>query len=284
MLKRGAIALGIGLLAAVISVGASALRSNDLRVMYGAGALALFLSAFWLQRWKSLLLIVIAAVPALLLFGLAVLPQLPSTWPSLLLLVLATVAGAMLAGGNERRVPGGVLLTIAVALSGWYVARGLPNAISASLTHRVSRPAPPFAFVSLDGSPHDKASLAGKTVVLDFFATWCVPCRAELPEMAKVRSYFANDPSVVFFVVADGSGGDTPDLVRRFATQRGLGMPFAFDAGGKAHALFGLSGVPTLVVIDPHGQVRLLHQGYNAAETRFGATLRETLEMLRKDG
>jgi thiol-disulfide isomerase/thioredoxin len=284
MVNRVAISLGIGVLAAAIALAAMVARSNDLRVLYGVGALSLCLSAFWLRRWKSPLLIALVTAPLLLFFGLAVLPQLPGLWPVLPLFVIAAIAGAALPGDGVRRAFGVLLLVLLVSVSGWYVTRALPRAISESLTQHVNRPAPAFAFVSLDGSAHDKTSLAGKTVVLDFFATWCVPCREEMPEMAKLRATFANDPSVVFFFVADGSGGDTPDLVRTFARKRGLGLPFAFDAGGKAHAQFGLSGVPTLVVIDRHGQVRLLHQGYNAAETRFGSALRDCLETLRNNG
>ena len=283
MWKRGAIALVVGLLAAVIAVAVSHVFSNDLRVIYGAGALALCLSVLWLQRWKSPLLIAIAAVPLLLLFWLGVLPELPATWPALPLLVLAIVAGSLAAGSGARRVSGALLLVAFVLLSGWFIGWGLPRAISTSLTHYVRRPAPPFAFVSLDGSAHDKASLAGKTVVLDFFGTWCAPCRAELPEFAALRSHFINDPNVVFFVVSTGQAGDTPSLVRKFAAQRGLGLPFGFDAGNTTLKRIGLSGVPTLIIIDQHGTIRLLHQGYNVAETAFGVTLRNYILALRSE-
>src|SRR5213075_958308 len=64
-------------------------------------------------------------------------------------------------------------------------------------------------------------------------------------------------------------GGDTPERLRAFGRRQHVTLPLAFDQGKKAHAAFGLSGFPGIVVIDRAGRVRLTRQGYNSSEASF---------------
>jgi thiol-disulfide isomerase/thioredoxin len=160
-----------------------------------------------------------------------------------------------------------------VGFSIWYGARYIPAAVYRSLNHFRSDPAPEFVLQALNGEPIPASAWEGKTLAIDFFATWCVPCRAELPEIERVRKMLADRQDIAIVVVANDSGGDTPEKVRQFAEQSGGGLRFAYDAGGKAHKAFGFTGVPALVVIDKSRRIRLGREGFNAAEVGLADNL-----------
>ena len=82
-------------------------------------------------------------------------------------------------------------------------------------------------------------------------------------------------------MVANDSGGDTPESIRAFVEGRDLDVPFVYDPGGKAHKAFGFAGLPGLVVIDRTDRIRFTREGYNAAEHNFLENLVEIIEVLR---
>lgn len=244
------------------------LVTADMRWAVWLGGAGLFALAAWLARrgrggWAVLLM----SLPLLGLWGLIAVPDLPALWP-----ILPIWAACAFAGYLVARRPGAASLA-AVALAGvllmgsggWY----LPSMLADRLTEHTDEPAPPFSLQRLDGEPYPVETLAGKVVVLDFFSTWCAPCRAELPEIVEVRQGLADRDDVLFLVVGDGGNGDSREEIAAFAEQAGLGLPFAYDPEGEAHDAFGFSGVPALAVLDRQGRVRLKHVGYNAAETGF---------------
>ena len=81
-------------------------------------------------------------------------------------------------------------------------------------------------------------------------------------------------------MVASDAGGDTPERFKSFVGRRHITLPLAYDLGGKAHAAFGFTGVPALVVLDRTGRVRLTHEGYNASEMNFRRDLVRFLRTL----
>jgi thiol-disulfide isomerase/thioredoxin len=117
-------------------------------------------------------------------------------------------------------------------------------------------------------------------LVLDFFATWCSPCIAELPELERLRADLQTKRDIEFVLVGTNRGGDTPERVQAFAQRRHISLPVAFDPEQRAQHAFGLNGFPSLVVIDRTGRVRLTHQGYNTSETTFRYDLRQLLQNL----
>ncbi|MGH8160916.1 MAG: TlpA family protein disulfide reductase [Gammaproteobacteria bacterium] len=142
-------------------------------------------------------------------------------------------------------------------------------------------PAPAFTLQLLNGKSLNSRALKGKTVVLAFWATWCGPCRRELPELQKfyTKNYASHD-NVRFFLVDEGYGAETPAKARAFLAHLNLHMPAAFDAEGElGQKLRTGSVIPVRVVIGPRGLVRLIDRGYLKGEAGFPAlrkVIRET--------
>jgi thiol-disulfide isomerase/thioredoxin len=115
--------------------------------------------------------------------------------------------------------------------------------------------APPLALTALDGAEVDLAKLRGRTVVVNFWATWCPPCRMELPTLT---SFAAAHPEVsVLYVAADG----TPDALRAFADAHGMPHGSVLIADRATKATWGAATLPTTVVVGPDGAVEAAHTG-----------------------
>lgn len=133
-------------------------------------------------------------------------------------------------------------VALVVHAVGWLRAPDLPEA------------APPFTLKSLDGEEISLASLAGRPVVLNFWATWCAPCRVEIPSFSR---YARNHPDVVVLgIVADGPASK----VRRVAADLGVDYPVLL--GDRATlAAYGVQVFPTTVIVDRDGRVSTAHTG-----------------------
>jgi thiol-disulfide isomerase/thioredoxin len=107
-----------------------------------------------------------------------------------------------------------------------------------------------FALQTLYGDPFRLADLRGKVIVLDFWATWCQPCRVELPVLEKLRAEFAE--SARFY----GVDAEDPTAVKAFVASNRYEMPVLVDSGREVNHRYGVSGIPTLFVIDRDGVIR----------------------------
>lgn len=126
--------------------------------------------------------------------------------------------------------------------------------------------APSFEVAMLDGSVLRSESLRGQTVVLNFWASWCAPCRAEIPEFSR----FAKEhPEISVVGVAVDSGGAAD--VRAAADRFGITYPVAVADSGIQRA-YGVSALPTTVVIGPEGDVRFTQVGPMSARDLVAAT------------
>ncbi len=118
------------------------------------------------------------------------------------------------------------------------------------------------------------STLKGKTVVLDFWATWCVPCRAQHPLIENVRKHFAKNPDVVFVAV---DTDDDPSLVEPFMNQQGWENP-AWMEGGLMRRLT-IGSIPTTIVLDPMGRISSRMAGL--IPDRFEEMLTQRIEEAR---
>lgn len=115
---------------------------------------------------------------------------------------------------------------------------------------------------SLDGEVVELAELRGRIVVLNFFATWCRPCRLELQEMQEVLWVKIKDDEGVFLGTV--SRGETVETVRRFVRAKEYEWSFLIDEDGNAfeQVAFWKGGIPRTLIIDGEGLIRYLHFGY----------------------
>lgn len=112
--------------------------------------------------------------------------------------------------------------------------------------------APAFQALHLDGKPAALDDYAGKVVLLNVWATWCVPCRAEMPSMQRLASDFAGSD---FRIVAVSVDQERPEVVQQFATDLGLSFDILHDRAGEIQRIYRTSGVPESWVIDRHGTI-----------------------------
>jgi thiol-disulfide isomerase/thioredoxin len=125
-----------------------------------------------------------------------------------------------------------------------------------------------------DAAPLAISSLKGKTVVMDFWATWCAPCRAQQPLIEKVKEHFQDAKDVVFLPV---DADDDPSLVAPFIKEQGWKTSGYFDAGISRQLT--ISSIPTVLVLDPAGQISSRMIGF--IPERFEEMLTERIEESR---
>lgn len=154
----------------------------------------------------------------------------------------------------ETGMPRGLLALLLACIAAFpCVAAGLPP-----LTHGLTavselQPAPALRLADLDGKLHDLADLKGKVVVVNFWATWCPPCRREMPSLERLNRRLRNRGLAVLAVDV----GEDADTVFSFTGQLepAPAFPLLLDRDATAMQRWKVKGLPTTFVIDPQGRV-----------------------------
>ena len=119
--------------------------------------------------------------------------------------------------------------------------------------------APAWQLKDMDGKPVKLADFKGKVVILDFWATWCPPCRKEIPGFIALQKKYAGKGVSVVGVSLDEGGAAA---VKSFVKQNGMNYPVVLGDQQIAMAYGGITSIPTTFVIDKDGNVAAVHEGY----------------------
>jgi thiol-disulfide isomerase/thioredoxin len=127
-------------------------------------------------------------------------------------------------------------------------------------------PAPDFKLQDLDGKDLSLSSLKGRVVLLNFWATWCGPCRAEIPSLIQLQKRYQDRMQIIGLVVDE----DDQTEIRKFIERQGINYPVALAPDDIRIAYGGVSALPTVFLLNASGQVVQKHVGL------FDPTLYET--------
>jgi thiol-disulfide isomerase/thioredoxin len=127
-------------------------------------------------------------------------------------------------------------------------------------------PVPDFELATLDGDTYRMSDRQGKVVIINFWATWCAPCRFEIPELIELQDDYAAEGFEVLGISTDDGGFD---VVRPFAEEMKINYPIVVDPGQVSSAFGGIFGLPTTFIVDRNGVIR---------ERILGLVTRQSLE------
>lgn len=116
----------------------------------------------------------------------------------------------------------------------------------------VGQPAPDFTLVDLQGKTWTLSQLKGQVVFINFWATWCPPCREEMPSMQRLNTMIPKDRFKMLTIL----NKDTPEAAKLFAKKLNLSIPILLDQDNVAGAEYGLTGVPETYIVDKQGILR----------------------------
>jgi peroxiredoxin len=118
------------------------------------------------------------------------------------------------------------------------------------------KPAPAWKLKDVDGKTVTSEQFKGKVVVLDFWATWCPPCKAEIPGYVVLQKKYADDGLVIVGVSVDDDGPGRAAMVRKFMTERGMNYTVGFATDEVIASFGGINAIPTTFIIDRDGNIR----------------------------
>src|SRR5467141_3245059 len=118
-------------------------------------------------------------------------------------------------------------------------------------------PAPDFKLTGLDGKPVTLADSHGKVILLNFWATWCGPCRAEIPDLVELQNKYKDHLQILGLVVDD----DDQDAVKEFTERFGINYPVAIATNDIRLQYGGIAALPTSFVLDAEGRIVQKHEG-----------------------
>ena len=123
--------------------------------------------------------------------------------------------------------------------------------LSNSITKRTPKPAPGLKLNDINGASHDLAQLKGRVVLVNFWATWCPPCRREMPSMERLVQQLKGEPFTVLAV----NVGENVDTIGLFTSQleTDLSFPILLDSRSQTMQAWNIAGLPTTYLIDKQG-------------------------------
>lgn len=154
----------------------------------------------------------------------------------------------------------------------------------------INEKAADFTLTDLEGKKVTLSALRGKTVVLDFWATWCGPCKASFPAMAKAQNLYRNDPDVVFLFVHTWERGEAhpTEAAGKFIHDNKYPFRVLMDLKDPSTGInkvvdsYGVRGIPTKFVIDKNGNIRFRFTGFSGGDDAAVAEVKAMVELSRQ--
>lgn len=183
--------------------------------------------------------------------------------PAVLLVSTLTACGGAKEGAAAGAGSAGAesaAIDVTVSADGAIVAGETTEVPEAATEETQELPAPDFTLVDQYGETHTLSDYKGQAVFLNFWATWCPPCRAEMPDIQALYEELQGEesPEVVVLGVAGphiyGNEGSAEDIAS-FLTESGYTYPTVMDADGSLMRAYGITAFPTTFMIDKEGQV-----------------------------
>ncbi len=153
------------------------------------------------------------------------------------------------------------------------IAAGLLLA-SATGAGEISGPAPNFSLPSRSGEQVSLEDLKGQVVMINFWATWCAPCRQEMPHLEALHQRYSN---LGFTLLGVNVDKDTSG-VEKFLAQTPVSFKVLFDSANEVSELYDVIAMPSTVMVDREGNLRYMHHGYQPGyEHEYQAQIRALL-------
>ena len=146
---------------------------------------------------------------------------------------------------------------------------------SAALASSSSGPAPGFQLSGRGGKTIDLSQFKGQVVMINFWASWCGPCRKEMPLLEDIYKKYK---PMGFTMLAVNVEPDTKEADAWLAKlSKPVTFPVAYDVDSKVSKLYKVETMPSTVIVDRKGNVRALHRGYKAGDENFYLTQIRTM-------
>jgi peroxiredoxin len=144
--------------------------------------------------------------------------------------------------------------------SRWNGGGGAPQGQPGASLPAGAQMAPPFVLTDVQGNSFDSSTMAGKPAVINFFATWCPPCRGEIPGFVEVYEKYKGQGFVMAGISVDT---DTRDKLPAFVAEQKISYPVLLGGDGStAKAYGGVSAIPTTFFVGRDGAIRNVHVGF----------------------
>ena len=146
---------------------------------------------------------------------------------------------------------------------------------SAALAASSSGPAPGFTLSGRGGKNIDLAQFKGQVVMINFWASWCGPCREEMPLLEDIYKKYKPMGFTMLAVNVEPNTKDADAWLAKL--KKPVTFPIAYDVDSKVSKLYKVETMPSTVIVDRKGNVRALHRGYKAGDENFYLTQIRTM-------